>query len=108
MVEQKKPKRMFRTGALVYAYTDYIVLVLSVFIYLVIASKMFLHCTGNHSDSYVTKERPARNFAVYKRPIGAIRYTLTAGLRNFKRNIFSRVRKDFGKEFTYCHSVFRY
>ena len=67
MVEQKKPKRMFRTGALVYAYTDYIVLVLSVFIYLVIASKMFLHCTGNHSDSYVTKERPAKRFYDFNR-----------------------------------------
>ena len=67
MVEQKKPKRMFRTGALVYAYTDYIVLVLSVFIYLVIASKMFLHCTGNHSDSYVTKETPAKRFCDFNR-----------------------------------------
>ena len=33
-----------------FMHTDYIVLVLSVFIYLVIASKMFLHRTGIHTD----------------------------------------------------------
>ena len=68
MVEQKKsPKECSGLGHSLYAYTDYIVIVLSVFIYLVIASKMFLHCTGNHSDSYVTKERPAKRFYDFKR-----------------------------------------